>query len=148
MSIQVRRRREAASFLANFTGAQGELIVDTTNNRVQVHDGATPGGWPAAKLAEALTNAAKQSMRMPNRIASTAVPPTRMRTVSDMTLIKFPRRPRLGGGKPPRAPSGARFCKRPERSSISRRDRGLLGGLQGRLRRWEWIIAVSTARGR
>ncbi|HUB63148.1 MAG TPA: hypothetical protein VL996_01650 [Methylocella sp.] len=52
MSVQVKRRREAASFLATFTGAQGELLVDTTNNRVQVHDGATPGGFPAAKLSE------------------------------------------------------------------------------------------------
>ena len=56
MSIQVKRRREAASFLSTFVGAAGELIVDTTNNRVQVHDGTTPGGWPAAKLGEVLTN--------------------------------------------------------------------------------------------
>ena len=54
MSVQVRRRREAAAFLSSFVGAQGELLVDTTNNRVQVHDGATPGGWPAAKLADVI----------------------------------------------------------------------------------------------
>ena len=48
MSVQVRRRREAAAFLATYVGAQGELLVATSNNRVQVHDGATPGGWPAA----------------------------------------------------------------------------------------------------
>lgn len=52
MSVQVRRRREAASFLASFVGAQGELLVDTTNNRVQVHDGTTPGGWPAAAVGD------------------------------------------------------------------------------------------------
>ena len=52
MSVQVKRRREAATFLAGYVGAQGELLVDTTNNRVQVHDGATPGGWAAAKLAD------------------------------------------------------------------------------------------------
>src|ERR1039458_7775589 len=56
MSIQVKHRREPASFLSTFTGAQAELLVDTTNNRVQVHDGSTPGGWPAAKLAEVITN--------------------------------------------------------------------------------------------
>ena len=55
MSIQVRRRREAASFLSSFAGAAAELIVDTTNNRLQVHDGSTPGGWPAAKLVETQT---------------------------------------------------------------------------------------------
>ncbi|WOJ88064.1 hypothetical protein RZS28_09355 [Methylocapsa polymorpha] len=52
MSIQVKRRRDAASFLSTFTGAAGELLVDTTNSRVQVHDGSTPGGFPAAKLSE------------------------------------------------------------------------------------------------
>ena len=57
MSVQVKRRREAASYLAGFVGAQAELLVDTTNNRVQVHDGVTPGGFPAAKLAEVVTNA-------------------------------------------------------------------------------------------
>lgn len=52
MSVQIKRRREAASFLSTFTGAAGELLVDTTNNRVQVHDGLTAGGFPAARLSE------------------------------------------------------------------------------------------------
>ena len=55
MSVQVKRRRDTAASVAAYTGAQGELIVDTTNNRVTVHDGATAGGWPAAKLSEVLT---------------------------------------------------------------------------------------------
>ncbi len=55
MSVQVKRRRDTATNVAAYTGAQGELIVDTTNNRVTVHDGATPGGFPAAKLSEVLT---------------------------------------------------------------------------------------------
>ena len=57
MSVQVKRRRDTAANLASFTGAQAELLVDTTNNRVQVHDGVTAGGWPAAKLSEVVTNA-------------------------------------------------------------------------------------------
>ena len=52
MSVQIKLRREAASFLSTFAGAAGELLVDTTNNRVQVHDGVTAGGFPAAKLSE------------------------------------------------------------------------------------------------
>lgn len=56
MSVQVRRRRESAAFLATYVGAQAELLVDTTNYRVQVHDGATAGGFPAAKLSEVVTN--------------------------------------------------------------------------------------------
>jgi hypothetical protein len=52
MSVQVKRRRDTAANVAAYTGAQGELIVDTTNNRVTVHDGVTAGGWAAAKLSD------------------------------------------------------------------------------------------------
>ena len=55
MSVQVKHRRDTAANIAGFTPAQGELIVDTTNNRVIVGDGATAGGFAAAKLSEALT---------------------------------------------------------------------------------------------
>jgi len=53
MSVQVKHRRDSAANIAAFTPAQGELIVDTTNNRVIVGDGATAGGFAAAKLSEA-----------------------------------------------------------------------------------------------
>ncbi len=52
MSVQVKRRREAASFLSTFVGAAGELLVDTTGWRVQVHDGVTAGGHPVALLSD------------------------------------------------------------------------------------------------
>jgi len=52
MSVQVKRRRDSATNISAFTPAQGELIVDTTNNRLIVGDGATVGGWAAAKLSE------------------------------------------------------------------------------------------------
>lgn len=53
MSVQVKHRRDAAANIAAFTPAQGEVIVDTTNNRLIVGDGATAGGFAAAKLTEA-----------------------------------------------------------------------------------------------
>lgn len=53
MSVQVKHRRDTAVNIAAFTPAQGELIVDTTNNRVIVGDGATAGGFAAARLSEA-----------------------------------------------------------------------------------------------
>jgi hypothetical protein len=53
MSVQVKHRRDSAANIAGFTPAQGELIVDTTNNRVVVGDGATAGGFAAAKLSDA-----------------------------------------------------------------------------------------------
>ncbi len=52
MSEQLQLRRGTAAQLASFTGAQGEAVVDTTNNRIVANDGSTAGGWPAAKLAE------------------------------------------------------------------------------------------------
>jgi len=34
MSTQVQLRRDTAANIAAFTGAQGEVVVDTTNNRL------------------------------------------------------------------------------------------------------------------
>ena len=56
MSEQLQLRRGTNAALLTFTGQQGEPTVDTTNNRIVVHDQVTPGGWPAAKLAETVTN--------------------------------------------------------------------------------------------
>jgi hypothetical protein len=53
MAVKLQHRRDTATNLAAFTPAQGEIVVDTTNNRMVVGDGATVGGWPAAKLSEA-----------------------------------------------------------------------------------------------
>jgi len=57
MSVQVRRRRDTAANVAAYTGPQGEIVVDTTNNRVVLMDGATAGGIPLAKLSEIVANA-------------------------------------------------------------------------------------------
>ncbi len=47
-ATQVQWRRGTATQHASFTGAAGEVTVDTTNNKLRVHDGSTPGGTPAA----------------------------------------------------------------------------------------------------
>jgi Major tropism determinant N-terminal domain len=52
MSVQVQWRRGTALQVAGFKGAAGEIAVDTTNNRVVVQDGATTGGFSAAKLTD------------------------------------------------------------------------------------------------
>jgi len=54
-ATQVQLRRGTSTQVAAFTGAQAEIAVDTTNNRVVVQDGSTAGGFAAAKLAEAVT---------------------------------------------------------------------------------------------
>ena len=56
MSEQLQLRRGTAAQVAAFTGAQGEVVADTTNNRLVLQDGATAGGFAAAKLSEVITN--------------------------------------------------------------------------------------------
>jgi hypothetical protein len=53
-ATQVQFRRGTATQVLAFTGAQGETVVDTTNNRLVVQDGATAGGFASAKLADVL----------------------------------------------------------------------------------------------
>jgi hypothetical protein len=49
MSKQVKLRRGTTSEHATFTGAAGEVTVDTTKDVAVVHDGATAGGVPMAR---------------------------------------------------------------------------------------------------
>ena len=46
MATQVQFRRGTTSETNAFTGAVGEVTVDTTKNRIVVHDGVTAGGIP------------------------------------------------------------------------------------------------------
>lgn len=46
MSTQVQFRRGTTVETASFTGAVGEVTVDTIKNTCVVHDGATQGGFP------------------------------------------------------------------------------------------------------
>jgi hypothetical protein len=52
MAIQVKFRRGTATQHNSFTGANGEITVDTTNKTLRVHDGATAGGTRLAKLSD------------------------------------------------------------------------------------------------
>ena len=52
-NIQVKLRRGTATEHNTFTGAEGEVTVDTTNDTLRVHDGSTAGGVRLAKLSEA-----------------------------------------------------------------------------------------------
>jgi hypothetical protein len=52
MSTQIQRRRGTTSDHSTFTGAGGELTIDTTKNTVVVHDGSTAGGFPLAKESD------------------------------------------------------------------------------------------------
>lgn len=52
MSRQIQIRRGSATDHANFTGAIGEITMDTTNKTLRVHDGETAGGIKLAKQSE------------------------------------------------------------------------------------------------
>lgn len=49
MATQVQRRRGTTSEHSTFTGAVGEITVDTDKDTAVVHDGATAGGYPLLK---------------------------------------------------------------------------------------------------
>jgi len=52
MSITVKHRRGTAVEHSSFTGANGEITMDTTNLTLRVHDGVTVGGHRLAKYTE------------------------------------------------------------------------------------------------
>ena len=52
MSRQIQIRRGTAAENDNFTGAIGEVTMDTTNKTLRVHDGETLGGTILAKQSE------------------------------------------------------------------------------------------------
>jgi hypothetical protein len=57
LSEQLQLRRGTSTQVTAFTGAAGEVVMDTTNNRLVINDGTTTGGHPAARLDEVVTNA-------------------------------------------------------------------------------------------
>ena len=52
MSKQVQFRRGTTAQTSTFTGAVGEVTVDTTKDVLVVHDGATAGGFPVASARD------------------------------------------------------------------------------------------------
>ena len=63
MAKQVQMRRGTTAEHSSFTGAVGELTVDTTKDTVVVHDGATVGGKPMATKATTYSMAETDSTR-------------------------------------------------------------------------------------
>jgi len=49
MAIQLQVRRGTATQHNTFTGAAGELTLDTTNNSLRIHDGSSAGGHQTAR---------------------------------------------------------------------------------------------------
>jgi hypothetical protein len=52
MAVQVQLRRGTSSQNDSFTGVEGEITVDTTNQTLRVHDGSTAGGYALNRLTD------------------------------------------------------------------------------------------------
>ena len=77
MSTQIQYRRGTTSQSDSFTGALGEITVETTNKTLRVHDGITLGGFPLATQANLTitldkTNAAFDKANAANILAQGA----------------------------------------------------------------------------
>ena len=67
MALQLQLRRGTADEHSTFTGANGEVTVDTTNKTLRVHDGTTAGGTQLATLTGGLVTAAQLPLRSEER---------------------------------------------------------------------------------
>ena len=77
MTKQVQRRRGTSSQHTSFTGAEGEISVNTTNKSVHVHDGITAGGVEAARadlgnVSDANLNSALAGNTLPSLTITSA----------------------------------------------------------------------------
>jgi hypothetical protein len=89
MSEQLQLRRGAVNQVATFTGLQGEVVVDTTNNLLVVNDGATAGGWRHALASRTAVSDAPYTALVTDRIvAYTAL--TAARAVSLPAAASYP----------------------------------------------------------
>ena len=73
MSEQLQLRRGTAAQIAANTPVAGEVWVDTDHNRLVVGDGATLGGWAAAKMMEMGSIAVAAKAVNANVVADTAL---------------------------------------------------------------------------
>ena len=73
-NIEVKLRRGTDTEHSSFTGAEGEVTVDTTNDTLRVHDGTTAGGVRLAKLSEAGLSAIANLSALGNVSGASAVP--------------------------------------------------------------------------
>jgi len=85
MPTQVQFRRGTTAQNNSFTGAAGELSINTSNSTIRVHDGSTPGGSELATVASTssatnLTTGTLNSARLPTSGVSAA-------TYGNATLI-------------------------------------------------------------
>jgi len=100
-NIQVRLRRGSATdhdtTSGGFTGAEGEVTVDTTNDTLRVHDGSTPGGVRLAKHDDLVSGAVPDNAVSTAKIVDDAVTFAKMQNINTAKVIG---RTTVGSGDP------------------------------------------------
>ena len=62
MAKQLQLRRGTNTENNAFTGASGEITFDTTNNRIRIHNGSQPGGFPIPRNNEVVHNSGTEEV--------------------------------------------------------------------------------------
>jgi hypothetical protein len=70
MAYAVQLRRGSAVEHATFTGTEGEITVNTTDNTLVVHDGTTVGGHPLTPGADGAAGVSAVSLRQGGTLAT------------------------------------------------------------------------------
>ena len=73
MATQLKLRRGTTAQHSTFTGAEGEVTVDTTKETLVVHDGTTVGGLPLARASEVVALTGNQTIAGVKTFSSTIV---------------------------------------------------------------------------
>ena len=91
MATQLQIRRGTSTQVAAFTGAEGEIVVNTTNDSVHVNDGSTQGGFELARVDGSNWN-------VTNNISTTGSVTAASLVVDTTTLVVDATNNRVGAG--------------------------------------------------
>ncbi len=91
MAIQIQLRQGTTTEHNTFTGAVGEVTVDTTNKTLRVHDGSTVGGTRLAKVSEvpSLVPQATEAVVGQAKIATSAIAQAGVNDTDFITPLKL-----------------------------------------------------------
>ena len=92
MSKRVQRRRGTTTEHSTFTGADGEVTVDTTKDTAVVHDGSQTGGYPLARedLSNVTNKVGIQQLNLSDGSAGQVIKTDGSGTISFTTVVTDP----------------------------------------------------------
>ena len=92
MAKRVQRRRGTTAEHSTFTGADGEITVDTTKDTAIIHDGAQAGGYPLARedLSNVTNKVGIQQLNLSDGSAGQVIKTDGSGTISFTTVVTDP----------------------------------------------------------